>query len=522
MKKKLMLCTLLSAILCGCGESVEQLNTSPQTPDGGPLAVGFDAYNNRDITRAGQTGVTTIDALKKTKAQGGGFGVFAYYTDLKQYCQKYVPNFMYNQGVFWKGADGSLSDDYWAYEPVMYWPNEYGTDAYSNDEEHLTFFAYAPYVEATSPAAGSVADATYGIVGFSRNTAVGDPMVKYIASFDPEKSVDLCWGVVPSDKTTWELIQGGASQTLTEGLPWLDVYRPKETATQVSATSSRIKFRFNHALAQLNVQIDTDADVTTHNDSDDELPSSTKVYVRSISFTGIAQQGVLNLNNTVANKALWLDWCGCTDLPFGEKVTVHDGRRDAREGAAGADAYNETPQGLNPDIIQNSIATPGVTHQYQNLFKPSSPIADPSAPTDAELEARRNDAVCVIPTGEAMTVTIIYDIETTSPNLSGYISDGVTHGVSIENKITKTVNFGGVEGAGLESGKRYTLKLHLGMNSVKFDAEVSSWTDSTTEGEAWLPGNEGQQDDDDHITFGPTIEDWDNSQGDTPLPLSGN
>lgn len=84
------------------------------------------------------------------------------------------------------------------------------------------------------------------------------------------------------------------------------------------------------------------------------------------------------------------------------------------------------------------------------------------------------------------------------------------------------MNFGGVEGAGLESGKRYTLKLHLGMNSVKFDAEVSSWTDSTTEGEAWLPGNEGQQDDDDHITFGPTIEDWDNSQGDTPLPLSGN
>lgn len=523
MKKKLLFCTLLSAMFIGCSESVEQLNTSPDPSDRGPLAVGFDAYNSRKTTRSGQVGVTAIETLKKTKAQGGGFGVFAYYTDLKQYCQTYVPNFMYNQGVFWKGANGTLSADYWAYEPVMYWPNEYGSDAFSSDEEHLTFFAYAPYVEAASPTAGSVADATYGIVGFSRNTDAGDPLVRYIASFDPEKSVDLCWGVVPSDKTTWEIVQGGSSQTLTEGLPWLDVYRPKETATQAAATSSRVKFKFNHALAQLNVQIDTDADVTTHQDSGDELAAGTKVYVRSISFTGIAQQGVLNLNNTVANKALWLDWCGCTDLPFGQKVTVHDGRRDSREGVAGAEAYNETPQGLNPDIIQNSTATLGVTHKFQNLFKPSSPIADPEAPTEAELEARLNDAVYVIPTGETMTVTIVYDIETTNPNLSGFISDGITHGVSIENKITKTVTFGDMAGAGLESGKRYTLKLHLGLNSVKFDAEVGSWDDSSTiEGDSWHPGNGDQQDEDTPITFGPTIEDWDDSQGDTPLPLSSN
>ena len=469
--KKLLFCVLLSAIFVSCDKRVEELNIPAGTSVGSPMAVNFDAYNSRN-TRSGLTGVTTLETLKNTKAGGGGFGVFAYYTDIMKYSQTYIPNFMYNQGVFWNGADGTISANTWLYEPVMYWPNEYGSDAASADEDLLSFFAYAPYVESVSASAGSVTDATQGIVGFSRNSAVGDPMVRYIASFKPEESVDLCWGVVPSDNTTWERVQGDLSQTLTEGLPWLDVYRPKETASQTAATSSRVKFNFKHALAQLNVQIDTDADVTTHMESGDELASSTKVYVRSISFTGIARQGVLNLNNTIANKALWLDWCGCTDLPFGEEVTVHDGRRDSREGAAGAESYNETPQGLNPAIV-------------------------------------------VIPTGEPMSVTIVYDIETESPNLSGFISDGRTHGVSIENKITKAVIFGEEDGAGLENNKRYTLKLHLGMNSVKFDAEVGSWGSSTIEGEATLPGSQESP-----ITFGPTVEPWDDSLGETPVSLS--
>ena len=354
----------------------------------------------------------------------------------------------------------------------------------------MSFFAYAPFTETVSHAAGSVEDATYGITGFSRNTATGDPMVKYIASFEPEKSVDLCWGVVPADKTNWPKIQGGGSMTLAAGLPWLDLERPLATGTQPDApSSSRIKFQFNHALAQLNVQIDTDADITTHANSGDELDSAAKVYVRSISFTGIALKGALNLNNTTKDQALWLDYSCTTDLAFGQSVTVHDGRRDSREGVQGAEAANETPTGLNPDIIQNATATPGVTHEYQNLFAPTSPIAIPGSPTPAELQARLDDAICVIPTGESMTVTIVYDIEMEDPDLTSFLSDGKTHGLSIENKVTKTVSFGGVAGAGLESNKRYALKLHLGMNSVKFDAEVQDWATNTVNGEGWFPSN---------------------------------
>ena len=495
MKKNVLFSLLMSALLSGgCAESVgtDQKQEGPGNAQGvnDKIPVAFDAYQNRNVTRSGWAGVLENTQLKETKANGGGFGVFAYYTDLKKYDQTYVPNFMYNQGVFWNGENGTLTGDYWAYSPIMYWPNEYGFDAASNDEDHVSFFAYAPFTETVSHAAGSVEDATYGITGFSRNTATGDPMVKYIASFEPEKSVDLCWGVVPADKTNWPKIQGGGSMTLAAGLPWLDLERPLATGTQPDApSSSRIKFQFNHALAQLNVQIDTDADITTHANSGDELDSAAKVYVRSISFTGIALKGALNLNNTTKDQALWLDYSCTTDLAFGQSVTVHDGRRDSREGVQGAEAANETPTGLNPDIIQNATATPGVTHEYQNLFAPTSPIAIPGSPTPAELQARLDDAICVIPTGESMTVTIVYDIEMEDPDLTSYLSDGKTHGLSIENKVTKTVSFGGVAGAGLESNKRYALKLHLGMNSVKFDAEVQDWATNTVNGEGWFPSN---------------------------------
>ena len=445
---------------CSSSDGVEVDN--PKTPVlAQKVPVGFNAYANRGVTRSGYAGDLVIAQLKETKANGGGFGVFAYYTDLKKYDQTYVPNFMYNQGVFWNGEDGSGTNNTWVYSPMMYWPNESGSDAQSDDEDKVTFFAYAPYVEHSSGASGSVADASVGITGFSRNTAVGDPLVKYIASFDASESVDLCWGVC-SD-ATWAKFQGAANQTMQEGLPWLDVEHPQ-------GVDQKMTFTFKHALSQLNVQIDADADIATH-DETSEVAAGTKVYVRSISFTGIAMKGALNLNNPVANTARWLDYSGTTDLPYGESVTVKDGRRDGREGATGAEANNELPAGLNPQVVQNSTATTGVTKNLQNLFA----------------AAALTTPVYVIPTGEAMTVTIVYDVETASPDLTTYLSDGVTHGSSIENRISKTITWS--SGTGLQSGKKYTLQLHLGMNSVKFDAEVGEWDPTAITGNAWLPGN---------------------------------
>jgi len=465
MKKVLFFGAALAAMsLASCSSSNDD---GPQTADvpqnqtvvRGKTAVAFEAYTGRAVTRAGAAGeLVTEPTTGKVDLKTQGFGVFAYYTDLKKYDQTYVPNFMYNTQVTYN--DGTSK---WTYSPVMYWPNEYGSSAQSDDEDKVSFFAYAPYAATTSAASGSVADATVGITGFSRNTTAGDPIVKYIASFDPTKSVDLCWGVVGSSDTSWDKIQNSATaQTMTAGKPWLDVEHPKDI-------NQTLKFTFKHALAKLKVTIDAISDATAVADGAVIDAAETKIYVRSVSFTGIAMKGALNLNNASADKAQWLDYSGSTDLAYGEKVTVKDGRRDGREGGSGAEATNELPQGLNEAIIQKDTDTDGVTKSEVNLFK-------------------GDGTVFVIPTGEAMSVTIVYDVETKNANLPTYLSDGKTAGSSIENRITKTIDVSGAEMT-LASGKSYTVKLHLGMNTVKYEASVGGW-DTGDDGEGWLPSNE--------------------------------
>ena len=432
------------------------------------VAVGFEAYQSRSVTRAGFTGVLNLDNLKKSSADGGGFGVFGYYTDNNEYDPQSIPNFMYNQLVEWQ-TDGSSG--YWKYDPVKYWPNEYGNNASSDDQDKVSFFAYAPYVK-VNPNSGKVTDTNNnkgGIVALSRNSANGDPLVKYIASFNSSEIVDLCWGV-KGDDASWALTQGG-SQALPAGMPWLNVERPYDAKAQtvpVSTTAQRVKFTFLHALAKLNVKIDVDPDITVH-DATTELDKKTKVYVRSVTFSGIATKGSLNLNNSTANKAEWLDYNGAGDLESGETFTVYDGRKDGKEGTANATASNEKQTGLNAQLIQTENATEtGVTKELQELFTAGS--------------------VYVIPTGETVEVEIVYDVETEDPNLGTYHSDGKTPGSSIENRIKKTVNFG--TNGGFESGKAYTLNLHLGMNSVKFDADVKAWDDvPAPTSDAWLPAN---------------------------------
>lgn len=437
------------------------------------VAIGFEAYQSRSVTRAGLVGEMNLTNLEKPADQGGGFGVFGYYTDNNEYDLQSIPSFMYNQLVTKETAGGT---SYWGYEPVKYWPNEYGNSATADDQDKVSFFAYAPYVE-VNPSTGKVIDTNNqtGIVALSRNLASGDPLVKYVTSFNASESVDLCWGV-NADQASWALSQGG-SQTLPTGMPWLNIERPYEAKSQ-SAASQRVKFTFQHALTKLQVKIDADPDITVH-DAASDLPATTKVYVRSVTFSGIATKGSLNLNNSTPNTAEWLDYNGSADLECGETITIYDGRKDGKEGTVNATASNEKLLGLNPVLIQTELGTEtGVTKDLVNLFESGS--------------------VYVIPTGEAVEVEIVYDVETADDNLGTYLSDAKTPGSSIENRIKKTVSFG--SGVGFESGKAYTLNLHLGMNSVKFDATVSSWTDVPDPIDAWLPANVPQ------YTAGPSAE----------------
>ena len=391
---------LAFALLASCSTLVDLDDAGMEQGKASSVAVGFEAYVNR-ATKAGQTGDLTTDILKTT-----GFGVLGYASNGIPFNERLTPDFMYNQPV-------TCPAGVWTYEPVKYWPNE--------ENDRVSFFAYAPFVEVT-PSTGLVtADGESGILAMSHYLAEGDPQVWYRTTLTPGEDVDLCWG-----------------------LPFLNQAKQH--------TNERLQFEFHHALSQLNVQIDADMDVASQ--------TTTRIYVRSVTFTGFMTQGTLNLNST--GEPIWDDISG-KERPRREPVTITDGRIDGEEGRQGAVDVNEKLARLNPLIIQtkpyDALEIDGVKETAANLFDK----ADATVP------------VLVVPlAGTPMNVTIVYDVETVDNGL-GLLSDGVTHGLSIENRITRQILLDNGNPLSLEAGKKYVIKLHLGLTSVQFNASVSEW-----------------------------------------------
>lgn len=462
--RKLYLFAAMAAMLASCSSDdlTKESAVAQQNADDG--AVVFDAYQSRGTTRAGKTGTMTLNVLKQTDA---GFGVFGYYTNNEGYSELAKPDFMYNQDV--KYTTG------WTYSPIKYWPNEFGSEAASERVDYLTFFAYAPYVQVESKTGKveSITSDETGIIALTRNTAIGDPLVKYVMDFDPTKCVDLCFGVA-ADNFTSSVASDAPKNNISAGKPYIDVVKP--------AADSKIKFDFKHALAQLNVQIDADIDDDTHTHPNG-VNENTRIYVRSVSFEGFTDRGTLNLNSS-NDRTVWYDITGTGNLST-KAVTVYDNRYDGREGVANVSAPGETPVGLNDKIVQDGsyntevspIVTnqPGVTSTAVNLFK-SATLGDP---------------ILVIPNGQRLAIKVVYDVETYDPNLATFLSDGKTKGSTIENAINKNVTINSSP-LTLEPGKRYIVRLHLGLTSVKFDAEVDDWTSiDPEEGDYDLPKNQG-------------------------------
>lgn len=453
-----MLCALL--MLTACGEAIVTL---PEEKQPQAEAVAFSAYLNRSTgtagSRAGQTGAIGNDALK---ASTDGFGVFAFLGNndwLYAAGSTQQPDFMYNQQVKWDAGPSV-----WTYSPLKYWPNETGSDAVSDNTDRLSFFAYAPYV-AVMPETGELTTVytgnkrTTGITAMSNHHHQGDPWVQYVVSYDADKQVDLCWADVDGN-------------TLNQTKHNID---------------EPVQLNFHHALSAINVQIDAVMDALSPAGSA-ALGDNTHIFMRSVTFEGFAESGALNLYNRVAGTPRWIGNYGQGMVGMGE-VTIHDGRRDRHEGS-GANA-NEWPTGLNPVLIQSgpyeansgtlnemgstisaSAPTPGVTATAVNLFTP------PGTGTDSEkLEA----PLYVIPNGQPLRVTVAYDVETYDPSLKYQrLSDDQAYGSSVPNVISSWVRFGG-DNLVLEAGKQYTIRLHLGMTSVKVDVvEVKPWQDGVT------------------------------------------
>ena len=263
MKKFLFIAATAAAVLSACAQTEETHKVNAQGD-----AVGFGVYVPQ--TKAGAAGQTTTASIQRSEANGGGFGVFAYYTNDGDYSASAKPNFMYNQGVFYNASK-------WEYTPIKYWPNEYGTGAHSTGTDKVSFSGYAPYV--------ATASVPYGNTAFApANNAAGNPTVTYVIDPTPSTAVDLCWAV--------------KSDT---GLPWINQTK--------QSTSGTVAFLFKHALARFNVNVRGYFDAVRSAEgavSTDDIDTNTKITIEKIEIKGtFAPSGTLNLNNTTANTALW-------------------------------------------------------------------------------------------------------------------------------------------------------------------------------------------------------------------------
>ncbi len=504
--------TLLGVVSCN-KENIP--NPAESLQNGTPVRFGMYLPG---ATKAGAFGQSSTDFLKGNPTadpavDNGGFGIFGYYTDNGTYVADASTgspiNFMYNQQVRWNGTS-------WAYTPIKYWPNETGdaatsrlTDASTYSIDKLSFLAYAPYVATNAsgiPTGAIHNDTTEGILSVSANTDKGDAKITFQVPARGDQQVDLLWGVAANNAANYTDVDGN-TVTINPGRPFLDLSKPK-------FADEEIKFVFKHALAKVDFKVQAIVDEATSGDPAIALNDNTKIYLRKIELLGpYAKKAVLNLNNAGTdgfNDLRSVPKWEFSDSPYeyfnnltklnagdnnNEDVkgyivayTFNDNLKDGQENTA-AEANAESDD-LNSDETDGvTQGTTGVTATLKNALKDNRQFL--IIPTDMTSETE----IIPIASEEGITapgatkikdlsyVRVTYDVETADAALSQTLTDGTTHGSKIHNVIVRPLNIN------FEGNKAYTIKLQLGMTSVKVSAEVNGWEDTAAAQPINLPSN---------------------------------
>lgn len=466
------------------------------------------------------------------------------------------PNFMYNEKVTWTAAKG------WSYDNVKYWPNGIdlanvaGTPSNTATEQapqYLSFFAYAPYVDVQAayatddkPTTPAVTDAmttgvtsanTYGIVAMSKNSESTDMQLKYAFNAATNgaselNAVDMLWGLRG---------QLAYSETDNDNNTVTTLGNSYNTDLTKQTVSERVKFLFKHALAKVGgstntstsasgnqicglkvvVDVDKNSSVAGSGQSaqtdyfaSDFTNETTLVTIKSIkirdkySYAFETNTSTTEISDFAA--AGWFDimqgeWTRSMASAASPGIT-YSVEADNQQ----ASVDNATPYSLNLDIMEpktaysvdndeisagkwNITGTTGVTLEAKNVY------ADENVP-----------GLLLIPGNNANTlyVTVDYFVRTIDSKLSwdgtGAAGDSRTdlQFTEVEQVITNKVE---LNGNLLDPNKFYTLVMHLGLTSVKFEAVVADWSgteDGTynegggenpsgdkTEKSVWLPSN---------------------------------
>ena len=404
MKKSLFFAAAASALMltaCSSENDVVQSPTNQNTVAVQQQAVGFDVYTQQStgVTRAGLEGTMTTTRMQRSAADGGGFGVYAFLTEDENgaggeaNATSYqpanlaavpfvpnVPNFMVNEKILWNSQNLG-----WYYNPLKYWPNETDNDSQStpasmqsdaqggapaadNDRhlDRLTFFAYAPYVSGDD---GSGTGITYitGNDGLMNSTNIKNPSITWNActdpttDFDPNKGVDLLWGVAPSGGLEYTAVNGW-TVTKKEGTPLIDMIKPD--------VNTSMKFLLQHALARFGINVVAAIDQVCPGG---QLDPNTKITIESLKITGpFGTTGVLDLNN--GEKASVANWTtiGTVDVTDGTTdISATNGNIVVAANATNnaiAENLRWKKDDTNPHTAPLAQPVVGVTHSKQDLM----------------------------------------------------------------------------------------------------------------------------------------------------------
>jgi len=261
--KKMIFFAAIAALALGSCAKTEITGETVQN------AISFGSYVGS--TPVSKATVGDID-LAKLQASRDGFGVYCYYTDNSGYAAgTSKPNFMLNQQVtYGNGA--------WAYDPIKYWPN--------NDNDKLTFRAYAPYSDGSTNC-------------ISNLPGEDDARTTLTYTIDTTNPVDL-------------LYAGTTDLT--------DLTKPSVTGTT--------NFAFSHALSKISLTYQASVDAVTPGSNDVDSNTTIKLTAVRVVGTALSESGTFNFATgewsglTSSTDATLIDTIGVNTNVTSEKAAL--------------------------------------------------------------------------------------------------------------------------------------------------------------------------------------------------------
>jgi len=460
---------------------------------------------------------------------------------------------VYEPVKYWPNGVDKANDD--TNTNVDNTPSNTATELAAYQSQKLSFFAFAPFTTTPSTAYDATADGTIpskitnddyvkrngetsGVNAFTTNESPTDVWVKYLMpNATATEAVDLLWGLAGKDayketdaENPAKVIGSDYNENLTKQI-----------------VPERVKFLFKHALAKLGGATangdETDlgnpkqcglmvvADVDTNSDAPETEGQSkqgatyfptdfdntkTLITLKSVKVQdgeSAGDDGAVPVADTEISKLFkfgWFDietgeWCDETGT-YGPTTTT---------GAT----YNVTATSEDADVNNTTYTINALVREPKSTFDKKTLLnttdkktwtgtgtAD-NSPVGVKLQpqpvfANENvPAMLFIPTGGSGTtnqkfyITVDYLVRTADPNLRQGYSE-------VEQVITNEVI---IDGSKFDPNKYYTIIMHLGMTSVKFEARVTDWStnqedkykeDGTIDNQGeewtdvvWLPSN---------------------------------